>query len=146
MEGHTSMRYVEGQASRYVDGQVPAVPHPHYGGPNNSGCAPPVPVEQQPPPPPPVMQKTTAYAVKRVATPHQIVNTPPTPYSPMTTPPLKVMQGNQGQRMITKTINGTAIGVIPKDRPEMGDQLLGEPGNTACPLTPPPTPQADTCH
>lgn len=114
---------------RYADGQVPAVTR--YVNPGTTSLPPltdpypqqvPVPVQTQ------VMPKM--YSMKRVIT-------PPTQYSPLTTPPMKIMQGNQGQRMITKTVNGTSIKVIPKDHGDLRE---------ACPLTPPPTPQAETCQ
>lgn len=143
MEGHTNTRYVENHAPRYVDGHVPAVSNV---GP--TGFAPPAPVEHHPPPMSMVPKTTPNYAVKRVAAQCQFVNTPPSPYSPMATPPLKMMQGNQGQRVVTKTINGTTIGVIQKDHPEMIDyrQHGQGDGRGIIPLTPPPTPQAETCQ
>jgi len=88
----------------------------------------------------PVTQKTGQVAYKRpmAPTPRKVLNTQSSvTYSPRATPPMKMaaMQG-PGQRIITKTSNGTPISVITKDKCDTAETI------EATLLTPPPTPQA----
>ena len=55
------------------------------------------------------------YGVKRVlAVPRQVVCTPPTSYNVYGMPPVKIIAGNGGQRMVTRTVSGTELQYIPK--------------------------------
>ena len=62
------------------------------------------------------------YGVKRVlAVPRQVICTPPTSYGTLyanpgtvMAPPVKIVAGLGGQRMVTKTVNQNEIQIVPK--------------------------------
>ena len=62
------------------------------------------------------------YGVKRVlAVPRQVICTPPTSYGALygsagavMAPPVKIVAGLGGQRMVTKTVNQNEIQIVPK--------------------------------
>lgn len=58
-----------------------------------------------------------SYGIKRVlAVPRQVICTPPTSYGMYAAgaPPVKIVAGLGGQRMVTKTVSQSEVQIIPK--------------------------------